>query len=202
MFVAESLSELAEKPYNIFCTPEKKAPVKRRKLTSKKKVKCNQSASFKRRAGVNRPLKLSPMAKQLHAKLTHASDKARDALDRDEVKDASDNPGVADEIKDDSADPVDPHKQELKAYKDFLSALQKLEVPPELFPEACPRGSKSYTVRHPTSKASVQVLHSKQAFFATADADGETPALQTWTWSAHGGIKFCWNALKTFIRWE
>ena len=80
-------------------------------------------------------------------------------------------------------------------------SIKLLGVPEELLPQSVPKGSGSYTIKHPQHQAAVQVLHARRVYFLTWDRTGAKPPKQTWAWAKHDGAKIAWDLAKKALAW-
>ena len=210
-------------------TREKATPKAKAKATSKAKSKakpkkrvCSETppktASFKR----GKKRHLSPMALKMLAPtkamrlqkdsvkeaLTAASDMA-EAEPADPAETA--NPAALP-----AAEPAEPAETAEPAEQGYISSQHKpysvrlaqvresiklLGVPEELLPQSVPKGSGSYTIKHPQHQAAVQVLHARRVYFLTWDRTGAKPPKQTWAWAKHDGAKIAWDLAKKALAW-
>jgi len=83
-----------------------------------------------------------------------------------------------------------------------LEKLRAQGIPEEILPAKLPMGKKSYTIHHPESAASVQVLHAKFIYYLNTDNDGAPAKAPCVSWSHHGGPKEAWEFVKTVVNWE
>jgi len=195
-----------------------KAKAKAKSKAKPKKRVCSETppktASFKR----GKKRHLSPMALKMKAMrlqkdsvkeaLTAASDMA-EAEPADPAETA--NPAALP-----AAEPAEPAETAEPAEQGYISSQHKpysvrlaqvresiklLGVPEELLPQSVPKGSGSYTIKHPQHQAAVQVLHARRVYFLTWDRTGAKPPKQTWAWAKHDGAKIAWDLAKKALAW-
>ena len=100
-----------------------------------------------------------------------------------------------------TAEPAEPAETSSVELAQVRKSMKLLGVPEELLPQSVPRGSGSYSIKHPQHRATVQVLHHRQIYFLTCDRTGAKPPKQTWSWVKHGGAKTAWDVAKQALAW-
>ena len=171
-------------------------PKSKKPVTKKSILGTPSKASFKRRA---KGAKLSPLVKSVRKKAL-----AKNALASSPSASASVTPSVPPASVTPPAralDDSEPGTSTWATLEDLVDKLQKLGVPPELFPTVKPMGLKSYTIRSLKNPCSIQVLHQKCMYWITKDSEGKVPACRSIQWHAHGGASEAWEHAKSLIGW-
>jgi len=100
-----------------------------------------------------------------------------------------------------TAEPAEPAETVSQILAQVRESIKLLGVPEELLPQSVPKGSGSYTIKHPQHQAAVQVLHARRVYFLTWDRTGAKPPKQTWAWAKHDGAKMAWDLAKKALAW-
>ena len=100
-----------------------------------------------------------------------------------------------------TAEPAEPAETVSVKLAQVRKSIKLLGVPEELLPQSVPRGSGSYSIKHPQHQAAVQVLHHRRMYFLTCDRTGAKPPKQTWSWAKNGGAKQAWDVAKQALAW-
>lgn len=172
----------AEPPKAIHVEPPAVGNIKNKGKANKKgkgkekaKAKGKAKASFKRPQRSHK-LHLSPMAKKMVKRQKKASKKPPRSL---------------------------PASSGAPAIESFNARLVARGVPAECLLARLPRGGKSYTIKHPTSLARVQVLHGAKtpSFYITKDRDGLQPSSPTVNWSHFDSVGDAWKFAQALMNW-
>ena len=99
------------------------------------------------------------------------------------------------------AEPAEPAETHLPELAQVREKIKLLGVPEELLPQSVPRGSGSYSIKHPLHQAALQVLHARRVYFLTCDRDGAKPPKQTMSWAKYNGAKMAWDVAKQALAW-
>ena len=193
-----------------------KAKAKAKSKAKPKKRVCSETppktASFKR----GKKRHLSPMALKMLAPtkamrlqkdsvkeaLTAASDMAEaEPADPAETANPAALPAAEPAEPAETAEPAEPADTVSVRLAQVRESIKLLGVPEELLPQSVPKGSGSYTIKHPQHQAAVQVLHARRVYFLTWDRTGAKPPKQTWAWAKHDGAKIAWDLAKKALAW-
>ena len=201
-------------------TPKAKAKAKatskaKSKAKPKKRV-CSETppktASFKR----GKKRHLSPMALKMLAPtkamrlqkdsvkeaLTAASDMAEaEPADPAETANPAALPAAEPAEPAETAEPAEPAETVSVKLAQVRESIKLLGVPEELLPQSVPKGSGSYTIKHPQHQAALQVLHARRVYFLTWDRTGAKPPKQTLSWPKYDGAKMAWDVAKKALAW-
>ena len=80
--------------------------------------------------------------------------------------------------------------------------LASLGLPRDAFPDAIPKGAKSYTISSKCNAASVQVLHDKAGFYTKYDADGIIPMYRSISWGSSDTVAESGAFVKKVLNWD
>jgi hypothetical protein len=193
-----------------------KAKAKAKSKAKPKKRVCSETppktASFKR----GKKRHLSPMALKMLAPtkamrlqkdsvkeaLTAASDMAEaEPAEPAETANPAALPAAEPAEPAETAEPAEPAETVSVKLAQVRESIKLLGVPEELLPQSVPKGSGSYTIKHPQHQAAVQVLHARRVYFLTWDRTGAKPPKQTWAWAKHDGAKMAWDLAKKALAW-
>ena len=193
-----------------------KAKAKAKSKAKPKKRVCSETppktASFKR----GKKRHLSPMALKMLAPtkamrlqkdsvkeaLTAASDMAEaEPAEPAETANPAALPAAEPAEPAETAEPAEPAETVSVRLAQVRESIKLLGVPEELLPQSVPKGSGSYTIKHPQHQAAVQVLHARRVYFLTWDRTGAKPPKQTWAWAKHDGAKIAWDLAKKALAW-
>ena len=193
-----------------------KAKAKAKSKAKPKKRVCSETppktASFKR----GKKRHLSPMALKMLAPtkamrlqkdsvkeaLTAASDMAEaEPAEPAETANPAALPAAEPAEPAETAEPAEPAETVSVKLAQVRESIKLLGVPEELLPQSVPKGSGSYTIKHPQHQAAVQVLHARRVYFLTWDRTGAKPPKQTWAWAKHDGAKIAWDLAKKALAW-
>ena len=193
-----------------------KAKAKAKSKAKPKKRVCSETppktASFKR----GKKRHLSPMALKMLAPkrwrpqkdyavkdaLAAASDMAEaEPAEPAETANSAALPAAEPAEPAETAEPAEPAETVSVKLAQVRESIKLLGVPEELLPQSVPKGSGSYTIKHPQHQAAVQVLHARRVYFLTWDRTGAKPPKQTWAWAKHDGAKMAWDLAKKALAW-